>query len=69
MAVKSTPEVPAVNEGFLTLDEFIKKGNVNLGTAASFKFEAQNNPDALLPKSEDDWAAAFEAQSKRIYHF
>lgn len=62
MAKEKEAEIPA-----LTLEEYLGKVQVNVGLVASFKYEASKVPEVLEPKHKEDWAKAFEAQSKRAY--
>lgn len=64
-----TSEVQEVEKaGTITMDEYLKKVKVNPLLVASFTYEGKyNHPEMLEPKTVDDWAKAFEAQSKRTY--
>lgn len=60
----STSEVLADT---LTLDEYLNKVKVNPGLVTSYKHEAAKHPDMLVPKTVDDWAAAFYDQAHKVY--
>lgn len=52
----------------LTLEQYTQRNKVNIGTIASFKYEAMKVADGLKPRSKEAWDKAIKAQEKKEYN-
>ncbi|WP_308722500.1 hypothetical protein [Paenibacillus polysaccharolyticus] len=51
----------------VTLEDYLSRVKVHMGLVASFRYEARSNPELLKDKTDEQWAATLERQSKAQY--
>ena len=64
---KATSEAVESNEPTMSFVEYIENTKPHYGLVASFKYEASKTENGLADRSEAQWTADFEEQSRKTY--
>ena len=65
--VEVTSEAIESKEPTMSFVEYIENKKPHYGLVASFKYEASKTENGLADRTEAQWTADFEAQSRKTY--